>query len=313
MSALPISSQTVSQSTQQQQQSNATQETTYLSRCVEKLDLKKTAALERKATWIKIAAVATLVVFTVIAIGAFVGTGLFAPVFLPIAGITAICILPGVGNIYKQIMNKSMQFKEQANDNKRLQELHAPLVNATTAQIQEQLLQKGINWQQIPGMLENPERLKTLTPLIARQNQWESRIAELTQERAKTQREISNIVAESPTETDQTREKLLPLRNHLLEIDQVVLKAKINAAFINAVMRRPEFRGNDQTLFSFTQIEPFDRIIRQACGHDAERINQLVHFKREGVLPITLDEAGQDNNIHILGQRILAAMPNPTV
>ncbi len=86
----------------------------YLQRCVQDLDPAVAAMYESNAFLWNVASKATLVAFTVLAVGLFVTVDFLAPVFLPLVGIASFCLMDPTFQLHQKLFLYSVRMQKCA-------------------------------------------------------------------------------------------------------------------------------------------------------------------------------------------------------
>ncbi len=277
---------------------------TFLATCVEELNPNTVSEFESQAKWKEIAAVGTIVAFIALAIGAFILTGIFlSPIYLPLAGISSLLLAPTVLSYYNKFHQESEFAKKQAAKHTEIQRHYQDLTAKTSVQIQEILLQKGINWLQIPGMTQaNPQKLDEIKPLIARHLYWEGQIQASEKQKQDQQTKLRDLRAGN---FEENRGNIYKTSQEILESERSIADAKLICGFINAVLRKPSFVGGMSDVGTMSTLSTGERLVAGALG-DASA-NQLFAFNNRAIQPLTQDDVTR-MNVAQLGQRIVAAM-----
>lgn len=277
---------------------------TFLSRCVEELTPITVSDFESTAKWKDIAALGTIIAFTALAIGAFILTGVFlSPLYLPIAGISALLLAPTAVSFYNKFDQEAQLAKMEAAKHTVIQRHYQDLTTMNTLQIQTILLQKGINWLQIPGMsAANPARITEVNPLIARHLYWEGQIQTLENQKQEHQTKLQTLRAGNPEEN---RENIFVAGQNILHSERLIADAKLKCGFINAVLRKPDFAGGMSQVGEISTLSTEERLVAGALGDAAA--NQLYVFNNRAIQPLTIDDVKR-MSVAALGQRIVAAM-----
>ena len=318
MSTPAVQDTTVQPTTVQPQATN-NQPTTnnaknYLNRTAEALKPETISCLAKKHILWKVAAVVSAVALFALAIAtlatsiALTVTGVLAPVaaIVGVAGYVGLGLLAGFvgGTMWRAGENN----KAQLEFSKKLAEHHDPLKSLTPAQIRENLTAKGLQDGQIPAQ---DDALRTLTPLIARQDMLQAKIDGLTTEREAKIAEInSDLSPASQTglhSTPATLSNVYYLRNQVVRIDDNIAKTKVEAAFVNAVLQRPQFAGDTKDVYHFTNVDPINRALGQHADQNPSATEILVQFKNRQHAPLTVTDV-RNSTVAQLSQRILAAM-----
>lgn len=274
---------------------------TVLQQCQEELNPELLASYDQKSTLWKVAAIATLVAFTALMIGGFIATALYAPVFIPIIGITSLILLSQINRVYRTFDNWSTQSHERADQLREINRHYHELSGSTPAQIQQILRQKGIH--NVTGMQYNDPNLTTLKPLIARHLFWEGHVEKLQKLKQEKLDEAAKLTSESFTDH---REEIYDLRSEALELEKQALESKVKNSFINAALRRPHFAGTLADVGTFSALSGQER----AAGipMNVAGAGEFFTFKARNVAPIQYNEVKQIG-VADLAMRMLAAMP----
>ncbi|MES2122788.1 MAG: hypothetical protein V4492_08455 [Chlamydiota bacterium] len=287
----------------QQRTEPAAPQKTFLDRCVETIDPKVASRLSTHSTLWKVAAVASLVIFTILSMAGFVATNLIAPVYVPIAGISILLLLAPAKAIYQKLISKAESSSEKATQLQKINEKFTSLSKATTQEIQTALAQKGIQWWSIPGMAQNPDELQKLKALIARQDYWTDYCGKLEEKKQVKLKEINEMLPEKMENT--THEKIFNKRLEVLFIEEAQIQTKVNAAFVNAVMRRPSFVGDESNVYYISCLLPEQRIMWRAFADQSGR--DYLRFNGDRLPAINMDDIIR-MSVSELGERISHAM-----
>lgn len=275
----------------------------YLQLCVDDLDPHLASSWQWKSTLWQTAAVATHVAFTVLSIGSICAAAVYAPIALPILAVSSFLLLKLVNKAHDLLERWSKQASARAYQLKEISRHHQELASVTPEQMQQILLQKGIPWMMIPGMLQNPAHLTTLKPLLAREAFWEGYVQKQVRKKLLKLAKAEGLSLES---YDKNKKEIYNLRCEALEIEKRALEGRLKRAFIHAVIHRPTYVGMLNDLGSFSEVSGQERAVGTAAS--APSINQLFTFKNGLAPTITVDEVKQAT-ISDLAMRILSAMP----
>jgi hypothetical protein len=280
---------------------------TYLQRCTEDLQPSNLSSWNPnswswKSTQWQVAAVATYVAYTVFAVGGLAAAAAFAPVYIPVVAISSIFLLKFVQKGHDLFERWSDRASAHAGQLKAISRYLQELSSATPEQLQQILQQKGIQWFTIPGMLQNPNDLTRLKPLIARHNFWETHIQTLQENQQKKLNEAARLSSESYADN---KNEIYDLRCEALEIEKRVLEGKLKNAFINAVIRRPTHIGTLEDLGSITAISGQERAIGNATS--ATSVNDFFTFKNGRTPTLSGDDVKRMTTTD-LAMRLLTAM-----
>src|SRR3990172_2253383 len=151
-----------------------TSKTTYLDRSVSLIDLKTATNHDWKKTLWTTASHVTLIAFSALAVSTFVTVGLFAPIYLPIAAITAFCWISPAFQIFLKFQKIAEHEGRLAQQSRDFVEEHKKLPT-TTSGLSTKLETMGIEQHQIKGVAATDDLTK-LTPLIDQYEYWKKEI-----------------------------------------------------------------------------------------------------------------------------------------
>ena len=268
---------------------------TYLQQCSEDLAPAVISSFQTKSTLWQVASVATLVAFSVLAVSSFCAVGIFAPIYVPIAGLTAVLLLRPVNKAYKLFELWSDEAHARAEQLKDIKSHYLEISPLNSVQLQLNLQQKGIFLSTVE---HSPADLQTLKPLIARHQFWEGHVRDI-------QTKIQGKLNEATRLTTGNRAEIYELRCHALELEKQALEAKVKNAFISAVIRRPAFAGTPEDIGTFSKLSAQERAIGNAVN--TASVNEFFTFKRSGFAALTADEVKR-LTVAELGTRLIAAM-----
>lgn len=274
----------------------------YLDRCVEDLSPSKVAQFEKTANWWSNIATIGTVAFFALAIGAFIATSILFPAYTPIAGIGALILAMPAASKSKELYDWSKVAHGQACKYRAIQNNYSNLTRQTPDQLQQLLMEKGIIWYQIPGIdIQHPENLTRLTPLLARAQYLEKQTQfwmELRDEKINGTRLFTQT-----TEEDKTRKARL---HHLaLCCEDAAMDFKMKSAFVNAVLRKPDFKGTIENLGILSKSDYPSRMVGDALNDPTA--NQMLSFNNHNIAPLTFNDV-KTLPVAALGQRIFTAM-----
>jgi hypothetical protein len=188
---------------------------TYLDICTEELANSNKIANKHDlhATANKVGGYA-LIGFYIIAAGAAVAaTGLYAPVFVPVAIITIICFKDPVWQVAKGRFDQSAVHTHSAIKLRAIKKIHTTVQTST---------------------LTNSKRLM---PLVAHYNYWD-----------RVQNECQKQVKAKLKEAKVKKQNKVSLYLDAASFRQQALCAKVSKAFIRAVIHHPEYKGTADNL-----------------------------------------------------------------
>jgi hypothetical protein len=259
---------------------------TFLDRCNEELNPAVASAFERQRFWWNTASTVTLVAFTSFAVGTFFATGIFAPVYVPIAGLCTLLFLEPISRIAQKFQDYAKNAQAQADQLKEINRNLQVLNQTHPVQLQIQLPHMGITW--LPNAAQNPNELNAVKPLIARHQFWQSHIAKLFERKQTVLQEAQNLINES---YPNNRKEIYELRATALEIDRQILESKLKNAFTIAALRRPTLRGTLESIGEISSLSMQERVVGNALG-DAT-VNTFFTFRNRAGATLTVDQMKQ--------------------
>lgn len=304
-----------------------TQPRNFLHRCVQELDPEVAANHEWDAYLSDLAAKATVVatasLFVIANVAALAGISLIAVVNLPLA----LCALPFVplaalasyfvfetGIDYYSTYSENSAKSQQKADKLRdiAQEYQSLPENAALTGIK--LATMHIQWNRIPGV-QQPEDLNRLRPLIARYDYWRKQQEVFERDVNTLAREASSLQNQNAIpgiEIDPASQSNLATATRLLALkaQENALASKAYAAFMHAVILRPEYAGSG---FDDVAKVKFNRSVSALIESTLARqfnepgADHFIVFQDRNIQPITLTEI-RDNPIHVVAQRFVQAI-----
>ena len=285
----------------------------FLQQCTNDLSPENISTMQRQSTLWTVAAAVTFVAFTAIAVCAFVYAGMFLPAYMPVAGLMTLLGAIPAADLSKKFLEYSVQSKKEADTYREVQNHYTDLSKAAPLAIQHELMTRGIKWWEIPGMsLAHPKNVSTLNPLLAKARQLDS----VVQRHLKTVQECSDgavLLTKRPadgsapySETEMGRKEIYDLRNTALFYQDRALQTKIQAAFVNAVLRKADFHGTLDDIAMLSNIPYHERLLGNALNQGGT-VNDFLTFKNRALTPITHDDVKR-LSVTELGQRVAAAM-----
>lgn len=277
--------------------------TPYLDRCVEDLSPNKVTHFEKKSNQWHILAIVSTVAFFALAIGAFIAMSILFPFYAPFAGIGAILLAIPAAQQVKKFQEWSQDAWNEAKKYKEIQHNYADLTGQTPQQLGCRLSQMGIIWYHIPGMgIQHPENLKRLNPLLAQAKYLEEQTKYWMDFKEKYANEAQQISAT----TDLAKAEKAMLGYRALSCEDEAINFKIQNAFVNAVLRKPDFKG---TLADLGTLSKRSNYSGQSQGNTLNdpTVNQILTFNNRNLAPISFNDV-KTMSVANLGQRIFAAM-----
>ena len=261
----------------------------FLDRCVEDLSPSKIAECEKKICQWNTISIISVVAFFALAIGGFIAASLLAPVWVPpvVAIGSLLLAIPATSKI-KEFHQRAESAKGEWDKYIKIQHYFADLTVQTSESIQNILRQQGIS-------TSGQENLGQLKPLLAQAKFIEKQTDHWIAERdnwAKDQREI-------PATSENYEERKRQCQAHVIICQDQALYFKMQNAFINAVLRNPEFKGTFETLGAFSKLE--------VNKSEVKVPQEIFTFKNRNITPISYEDA-KTQSVAELGQRIFAAM-----
>lgn len=274
---------------------------TYLQFSEEELNPDLQAFHAKDSTMYRVAAIATVVAFSIIVGTAVIVTSIYFPLFLPLCLICSVPTLVVAKKVHAYFDHRSELASDRANQLAAIKRNFKEIEDFSPEQIQQLLQQRKIN--DIFRLRHNDPSLVNLKPLIARHIFWEDHVARLQAQ----QKDFSNRAAELESkDASGNRDKIVELRNTALEVEKDALESKVKNAFINAVIRRFAFAGTQGDLGTFSPLGGVERAA--LLQKNTPNANDLFTFKNGTSYTILYDEA-RNLDVYTLGTRIMTAMP----
>jgi hypothetical protein len=287
------------------QESTQTAPRAYLQYAEEELDPHLRAVHSRKSTLWKVAAVGTFVAFSILMVSAFMVSGFYLPIALPMIGISALVLLKPAKDLSDLFMSWSGAAKQRATQLHTIHKHYQALNGFTPQQLQGILASKGIH--NVTGMQASDPQLTTLKPLIARHIFWEEQIANLNEIKAEKLKEAEKL---SENNFVEHRERIYNLQSEALECEKQALESKVKTAFLNAVLRHPHFIGSLETIGTFSPASGQERAIAMQSNPADREKEVLFTFKNTSVKPLHCSEI-KESTLTALALRIASAMYTP--
>lgn len=276
----------------------------FLSSRILDLDPRKLSTYRTHSTLWLVAAGATFVAFTALAGSTFFYAGMFLPTYVPFVGIGALLLAMPVANFVKNFLECSEASRKEGVKFSKFQTNFENINAKAIHHLQNDLAARGIVWHQIPGVQRaNPESLSKLNPLLAWAQYLDDKMQEemaLKQDLTQEARDLAN------THFSKNRQKIYDLRNAALFAEDRALQTKVNAAFTNAVLRKPNYSGSLADIVTVTDVGYHERILGEALS-DPTVTSEFIKFKSRHFTPISYADFKR-MTIAELGQRLVAAM-----
>ena len=300
--------------------SSRPQSPNYLQRLVQDLDPKVAAHHEfcKRAfevaliVYVLIVPVLLLIVpvLFVLAAGSSVVLGLF-PV-APLLAIPLVAIGLGIagGLTTKGIVNFFETCKEEhANKERFLTDISEKLQSLPD---DARVIRHQLTSMRVPGAenLDNPTRFR---PLIAYHDYWTEKQTTNANIASSFLSEAHRLDAEALAAQEEGNKSSLQkqadnLRLRALEFLDKAVTAKVNAAFIHAVIQRPEFAGTFDDLATISSRSSLERDSAQQVNDPAAQ--QFLVFKNRDIQPITRGELSNHTTmpVRLIAERFVQAM-----
>jgi hypothetical protein len=234
----------------------------YLDRCVEEIRLSDVHAkqMDKYATIIKVRTnFLAYGVFIPAAVTALVLTGIFAPVYIPLAMITIAWATDIVLRYFKRSMAKAEEIKESAQQVRDIAKEYQAIQARSPYEIQDDLIELAPN---VPAGQQG-----RFTPLLAHHNYWKN-----LQEKAATEMQ-DQIQKARCTGKRMIKKRIEHYKNAAIK-RQEMLQAKVYRAFAIAVMNNPGFQGHSADICSINDFKPpIDSIVSYRAPRNAEGRN----------------------------------------
>lgn len=243
---------------------------TYLSVCTQDVQPEKVTEFERKSTLWTVAAVVSTVAFFALAIGAFIAVGIFAEVYLPVAGISAIVVGLMAANKVKDFVDWGESAKNEADKFNEIQRHYTDL----TAQ----------------------NRQNPANPVLAHAKYFEAQTEQLLKKK-------DELKAKADATIEDVNEKGILLFQAVTSEDQA-LKAKLHNAFARAVAQNLAFAGTLETVGQFSAVSSIEMCMRENANSPRD---VMFKFNRAHIAPITYQEL-KAQSVDQLVQRIRVGM-----
>lgn len=280
-----------------------------LDRCIELLDPRAVAKYENAAYWKDVAGKAVIVGFFALYVGSLATAVIYAPLYLAIGGYFTIAMV-GVTilaiTVAEYVEEKCFQSSQVSSANadalKEFHRFYQELTPYAPENLQAVLIREmGIAWLSIPGMLQNPENLNTLKPLIAYYRFNVTYLQNMEGQKQSILQEAENLATANYAEN---REKIYDLRSQALELEKSILELKISIAFTLAAIRQPNLSKSLKDIGDFSQLSPLDGVIGNAVG--STTANTFFAFTNSALAPLTVNEVKQ-TSVLALSVRLLEA------
>ena len=283
--------------------SNSSTETpsSFRGRCIEVLSPEKVSSLNLWSDVWSGVAVVSFVAFIALSAVAYIAAQILFPIYAPFVALTAIVLaIPGSSYV-KKFNEWSEGYTKEAHRLIGIQHHYRAMAITKPAEFEAMLQQRGIDWRQIPGISSQPNALSELKPLLAHAMYLDDVVKKHFEDKDLHSAEALKLATEN---FSANRDKISDLRSKALFAEERALEAKIDAAFVNAVLRKGDFNEDIETVAERISIPYFERIRGLALGQPA---HPVILFKNNSLRPITHSEV-VSSSIADLGQRFAAAM-----
>jgi hypothetical protein len=274
---------------------NPSQDPSYLQKITQRLDPEQIAQEENTVSHLNTAAKVLGVSALLLGLAGIAAAIILPPFSIPIMlAASALFFTVGPTGVLLSSIADSKQGK--IDEWKKINTYQANF--PTSASIQAFLTQKGITWNQIPG-IQRPDDLLRLKPLLALYQHKEEKLRAST---TRCQEKLNEIDAAQAENSIFSTYKLINLHNDLKDPLEKTLKTKTKLIFINALLRRLDYTG---TRKQTVDIEESSYTNLKYVSQNPE--GPLLIFKNRSIAPITVQEFKQMSDSQ-LGQRMAAAM-----
>jgi hypothetical protein len=201
----------------------------FLSRCVKDLDPNKISNFDRMSKVFLVATIVFCVVLAMLGAGALVvslGIPLSSIAFAALG--TSLVLVPFACHLKKKIINKELDRY------RAIQRHYLDLSIKTAQQLQIEFSQRGIECSRIP----RPHTPRTLVPILAQARYFDDEIQGAMQTKSQLEAKVIQLI-----NANGDVGKISHLRIQAQLAEARALDARIEAAFINAVLRNGDFNG----------------------------------------------------------------------
>lgn len=270
-------------------------------RCIEVLSPEKVSSMNLWSDVWSGVAVVSFVAFIALSAVAYIAAQILIPVYAPFVALTAIVLaIPGSSYV-KKFNEWSEDYTKEALRLIGIQYHYRAMAFTKRPEFESMLQQRGIDWRQIPGITSEPNSLSELKPLLAHAMYLDEVIKKHFEDRDLHSAEATKLTAEN---FSANRDKISELNSKALYAEDRALEAKIDAAFVNAVLRKGDFNGDIATVAERISVPYFERIRGEALRQPT---HPVILFKNNNLRPITHSEV-VSASVADLGQRFAAAM-----
>jgi hypothetical protein len=273
----------------------------YLERCVEAFSPENESTLRTQERLWNVAAVATIVAFSVLAAGAFLAASIAFPIYLPVVAIGLLCLMGPVHQLYKK-------FKENADEAGALAQQAIDIrkeyesLPESKFEIMQTLYKLGVPLYKIDDEAIRADVTK-LKPVIAYYNYWKKQADELKEQCKETYDEAVKYAIMHPDDTKTIQE----LRNDAMALERNALIAKTNAAFMYGILKHPQFSASFFDFAKFNLMSQGERVV--AHKFQDPKADVFIQFNNPSAEPIRLADmfAEDAGAIERLSDRIFSA------
>lgn len=276
----------------------------FLARSIEDLSPIKITTADQSSTLWRVAAAASFVAFTALAVAVFVQVALFAPAFIPCAGLTALVLAGPVSANVKNFLESAENAHKEADRYRTIQKHYENLSSKTPLQIQAELVSRGITWFTIPGFnFSKPEEVSRLNPLLAQAKYLDEKIQKWLEVKDLSNTKAKKLISAN---FEENRNEICDHQTTALSAEEIAMRFKIQAAFVNAILRKGDYKGRFKDIATPTKINSYERAVGNTLGNFPE-VNRFLTFKNPNLAPLTFNDV-KNLSVAELGQRIFAAM-----
>ena len=318
--------------------------TSYLSRCTENVSPNGALHLHAQGVLLKVATGVTMIALPILLAGAYAAAFVVCGVIGIIAvGVTTLLLKKQIVSYFashaENLWSLSEKTRKEANKCAETQKHYADLSNRDVSQIQQDLSERKIDWKTL-SIIDQPEALKNLNPILAEAKYFDAKIEKHLELRNEIVQKINKIKQEQIEIDKQLSSKnlckeqidALLKRDHEIRIKELhplkeskmfrkalrseekALNIKIQAAFTNAVLRQGDYKGSLETIGSptprgfqsYVELSKYREKLLNAINSDAGD-KPLFTFKNGSIAPLTHKDVKR-LSIPDLAQRLAVAM-----
>ncbi len=247
----------------------------FLEHCVERIDLQNIAELDANTAFYTNIARVIIVSSLVLCVSAFILSGIYYPVLLPVVGILSILVVaPPAAEFMNAFYEDAQRTELEAEKYKKIRHHYDSIQSYTPEQ-----LATALRELQIP-VAALPQQIDPLKPLLAFYR-YSVETTNLHQQRQQACLEAAQrTLAENGNE-----QEVFNARHNARQEREIALKEKFSAAMFLAGMQAPNYRGTANDAFRFSDFQPEVRDAYQIWNDP--RTIAFVNFKNTRAQPLT--------------------------